>query len=244
MIRNLKLKKIYTNCDLDKLQILNDNKDKKGIYSWINNINNKIYVGSSVNLTTRFYKYYSVKNLTLNNTIIHNALLKYGFSNFTLAILEYVSEKEDLIRREQYYIDLLKPEYNMLEQAGSSLGFKHKEETLLFFKEKRRLTEEAKKNLSMAATGRILPQEVRDKIADKRKGIKLSEETRAKISDAAIKLVGVKINVINTETNESLSFDTLTSAANYLNVSRTAVSKALKTGKEIKKIYVIKSRIE
>lgn len=188
MIRNLNPIKLYLNSDLDKLNILNENKNKQGINSWINNLNNKIYVGSSINLTTRFYKYYSVKNLTLHNTIIHNALLKYGFSNFSLAILEYLSNKQDLLKREQFYIETLKPEYNILAKAGSSLGYKHKEETLVFFKEERKLTEEARNNISIAASGRILPKEVRDKIANKRKGIKLSDETRRKISEGAIKL--------------------------------------------------------
>jgi len=50
----------------------------------------------------------------------------------------------------------LKPEYNILEQAGSSLGFKHSEETLEFFKNNRKVSEETRKNLSVAATGRIL----------------------------------------------------------------------------------------
>lgn len=31
--------------------------------------------------------------------------------------------------REQYYFDLLKPEYSVLSKAGSSFGFKHSEET-------------------------------------------------------------------------------------------------------------------
>ena len=35
----------------------------------------------------------------------------------------------DLIKREQYYIDLLKPEYNILKIAGSSLGKVHTKET-------------------------------------------------------------------------------------------------------------------
>ena len=243
MIRNLNPIKIYANSDLDKLTILKDNRNKKGVYLWLNNINNKIYVGSSVNLTTRFYKYYSVKNLTLHNTTINNALLKYGFSNFSLAIIEYIANKEDIIKREQYYLDLLKPEYNILKIAGSRLGYKHREETLELFK-KRKLTEEARKNLSIASTGRILTPEIREKLSNKRKGIRLSEETRAKISDAAIKLVGVKLNIINIETNEILSFNSLTNAANYLNVSRTAISKALKTGKNLKKIYVIKANVE
>jgi len=32
--------------------------------------------------------------------------------------------------REQYYIDLLKPEYNILSSAGSSLGYKHDDQAL------------------------------------------------------------------------------------------------------------------
>ncbi len=56
--------------------------------------------------------------------MIYRALLKYGYSKFTIEILEYCDTK-DLLNREQYYIDLLKPEYNILQKADSSLGFKH-----------------------------------------------------------------------------------------------------------------------
>jgi NUMOD3 motif len=37
---------------------------------------------------------------------------------------------KDLLKREQYYIDLMNPEYNILKKAGSLLGFKHREETI------------------------------------------------------------------------------------------------------------------
>jgi group I intron endonuclease len=53
--------------------------------------------------------------------VIHRTLLKYGYSAFSLYILEYCN-KEDLISREQYYLDLYKPEYNVLKIAGSSVG--------------------------------------------------------------------------------------------------------------------------
>jgi len=43
--------------------------------------------------------------------------------------LEYC-DKELLIEREQYYFDLLKPEYNILDFAYSSIGFKHSASTL------------------------------------------------------------------------------------------------------------------
>ena len=56
--------------------------------------------------------------------LINKALLKYGYGNFSLEILEYC-EPKDLISREQYYLDLIKPEYNILKIAGSRLGAKH-----------------------------------------------------------------------------------------------------------------------
>jgi hypothetical protein len=38
--------------------------------------------------------------------------------------LEFVEPGENVLAREQYFLDLLKPEYNVLKFAGSSLGFK------------------------------------------------------------------------------------------------------------------------
>jgi len=42
--------------------------------------------------------------------IIYKALLTYGFENFTLEILEYC-EPSELLKKEQYYLDTLNPEY-------------------------------------------------------------------------------------------------------------------------------------
>jgi hypothetical protein len=56
-----------------------------------------------------------------NTITIHRALLKYGYSAFSLYILEYCN-KEDLVSREQHYLDIYKAEYNTLKIAGSSLG--------------------------------------------------------------------------------------------------------------------------
>lgn len=64
---------------------------------------------------------------------ICSALLKYGYSNFQLEILEYSTNNETIIK-EQYYLDLLNPEYNILKTAGSSLGYKHSPDTIAKFK--------------------------------------------------------------------------------------------------------------
>jgi|ERR1035438_8908191 group I intron endonuclease len=71
--------------------------------------------------------YYSKKamlnKLSTRISIIYSALLKHGYDNFSLDIIEYC-EVNVLIKREQYYLDLLKPEYN-IKAANSRLGSKH-----------------------------------------------------------------------------------------------------------------------
>ena len=46
-----------------------------------------------------------------------------------MEILEYC-DSADTLKREQYYLDILKPEYNIAKIAGSTLGYKHTTESL------------------------------------------------------------------------------------------------------------------
>jgi hypothetical protein len=122
----------YSNAELLKEQVFKENKGKTGIYKWTNTLNNKSYIGSGVDLTGRLRCYYSLKYMTtkisLGESAIYYALLKYGLANFSLTILEYC-DRDIIIAREQYYLDLLKPEYNILLIAGASPmeGRKHSE---------------------------------------------------------------------------------------------------------------------
>jgi group I intron endonuclease len=50
--------------------------------------------------------------------LISKAILKHGYSNFALQVLEYC-EPSEAISREQYYLDIIQPEYNILKKAGS-----------------------------------------------------------------------------------------------------------------------------
>jgi group I intron endonuclease len=121
--------------------LYNNNKNKSGIYRWTNLINEKSYVGSSINLAIRLKSYFSInqlqRTLSKGNSAISNALLKYGYSNFSLDILEYC-EPNIILIREQYYLDLLGPEYNICKKAGSTFGKKHSLETLEKFKKRKR----------------------------------------------------------------------------------------------------------
>lgn len=120
----------YFNSYIDKSIIYKENKNKSGVYRWNNLITGKSYIGSSVSLSGRFSSYYSLtylkKRVEKGSSIIYSSLLKYGYSNFSVDILEYC-EPILLILKEQYYIDILKPEYNILEKAGTRFGIKQSE---------------------------------------------------------------------------------------------------------------------
>jgi group I intron endonuclease len=101
----------YSNTERDKSIIYKENKNKSGIYRWTNLVTGESYVGSSLSLTKRFRDYYKKETKRL---VIYNAIHKHGHHNFSLDILEYCSP-DIAIKREQHYINLLKPEYNILK---------------------------------------------------------------------------------------------------------------------------------
>jgi group I intron endonuclease len=106
-----------------RLETLNESEDKSGI--WVNNINGNTYIGSAVNLNNRLKQHL----YNINSSVpLQRAILKYELSNFSIEVLEYCPI-EQLIEREQFYLDTLNPEYNIHPITGSPLGLKHSEET-------------------------------------------------------------------------------------------------------------------
>ena len=76
-------------------------------------------------------KYLNINSLVKENSmLINRAPLKYGHSSFSLDVLEYCVKAETLTR-ENYYIDYLKPYYNIAKDSKAPmLGRKHTIETL------------------------------------------------------------------------------------------------------------------
>lgn len=179
----------YTNMETQKNQILAENRNKSGVYRLKNIISGKTYIGSSQNLSKRFILYFSLKTLkagTGKNTPINKALLKYGYSNFSLEILEYC-DPQISIEREQYYLDLCIGEYNILTVAGSNKGFKFSAEARLNMSG-RRHTEESKDLMREARKGKNHPMF----------GKTTPEQTKIKISIAngsAIKVTDLDLNL-------------------------------------------------
>lgn len=87
---------------------------------------------------------------------IYQSLLKHGYSNFSLEILEYCNSSE-CIEKETYYIKILKPEYNIqLFPATPSVGVKRRPEYIAKLKESLKglsKSDQHKLNLSLADPG-------------------------------------------------------------------------------------------
>lgn len=95
-----------------------------GVYVILNKINKKIYIGSACNINTRWNTHkFSLRKGKHHSIYLQRSFDKYGEDAFLFYILEECN-KENLIKNEQFYIDLLDPEYNISKNAGSCLGVK------------------------------------------------------------------------------------------------------------------------
>jgi hypothetical protein len=97
---------------------------KSGIYQIRNLNNNKKYIGSSVNILRRFNEHKSRLNRKIHKNIhLQRAFNKHGINCFVYEVLCYCTE-EHLLGIEQYYLNVLNPEYNICKIAYSTLGTK------------------------------------------------------------------------------------------------------------------------
>jgi group I intron endonuclease len=168
-----------------------------GIYRIINTINGQYYIGSATNLRGRWRWHLS----SLNNNKHHNLYLQrsfnlYGKENFVFDILEFC-EKENLIVREQFWIDSYKSSgevlYNICLIAGNTLGTKRSQETKTKISEaKKNISDETHGRLSVAmmgnhnSLGQKYSDEVKKKMGAPKLGKKRSIEVREKISRAKL----------------------------------------------------------
>jgi len=95
-----------------------------GIYRFTNLINGKIYVGQAQNIHERYKEHSRLKV----NYLFGKALKKYTMLGFSFEVLERVADLVDLDKREQYWLDTLKPfgrnGYNVAPFASSCRGAK------------------------------------------------------------------------------------------------------------------------
>ncbi len=156
-----------------------------GVYKILNKTNNKVYVGSSINITKRKYVHFNkLSNNKHKNIKLQNAYNKYGKNSFLFKIIEYVEDKNLLLVREQYWIEYfnsVENGYNICKFAGHTLGYKHTKEAkkkISDFLKTRTVTDKTKRKISKANKGRLLGKN------HPNYGKSLKKEVKEKISEA------------------------------------------------------------
>jgi group I intron endonuclease len=239
--------KIY-NFYSDKKQILLENNGKAGVYCFKNLVNGKIYIGSSSNLGDRLRDYYSLRYLERqiinNKSMIYRSIIKYGYSSFILEILEYC-DRNEAVTREQYYLNLLKAEYNILKIAGSSLGFKHSEETKIKLrdltpeKKAKRLEQLKRSNANPESQAKNLEHLKRLNSSPEQKEhlkrLHANPEIKAKRLEHLKNLHSIqshKVSVLDTLTNKTTVYLSISEAAKTIGVHPGNISRSFKRLKE------------
>ena len=203
-----------------------------------------------MDLYRRFMQYFNIKYITRTNksSNICRALLKYGYSAYQLEILEYC-EPSLVIMREQFYIDIINPEYNILKLAGSLFGYKHSPESLQKMADiaKNRSAETIAK-LREAALGRTFKhkEETKIKLRDIMLGSKHSEASKEKMSAYQSNRInhpvkGFSTRVEDTQTGAIFLYNSLREAGKGLKSNHKTVKYNLDTGKLFRSRYLITS---
>jgi len=93
--------------------MIKHNEDACGIYAIVNITNNKFYIGSSKSIYYRTRRHLSdLRKDRHKNPILQNSFNKYGDESFKWVIIDICTENE-LQNLEKYYIDILKPIFNI-----------------------------------------------------------------------------------------------------------------------------------
>lgn len=255
--------KFYEDAYSKKKEILDENIGKSGVYMLTNKLTGDIYVGQSMDISKRLKNYFNVSYIKSKKGFrISRALIKYGYSNFSLTILEYCNVS-DLLVREQYYFDKLEPQYNILKIAGSSLGFNHSEETKakiskalkgIYIGDKSALfgrlhREDTKDLMSLKKAGKNNPlygkihsEDTKDLMREKALGRKHSDVTKLKMSTKD----GNPVNIYEKSSDEGFkligSFVSARRAAKFLEMSGSTVIRYMNSGAIYKDRYKFSSK--
>jgi len=176
---------------------MEDNNVLSGVYCIRNIVNNKVYIGSSVNIDNRKKQHFNkLKKGTHLNKHLQSAFLIYGAELFEFDIVEIVN-LNCLISREQYWMDCYKSwdrnyGYNIQPKANRT---EHSDET--------------KALISASGLKRFANPVARERM---RKisislGLKPPSRKNCKMSDEAKKKIGIasKGRIVTKETRQKIS---------------------------------------
>lgn len=148
-----------------------------GIYIIINTKNQKVYIGQSQDIKTRWANHKrSLDTDTHYNPYLQRAWIKYGAKSFKFQVLEYCS-MDQLNEREQNFLDTYIAKglcYNIALDATAPMRGRT-----------RKNTEATKQKMSEIAKGRIFSEEHRRNLSKAQKNKPpMSDDTKKKLSEA------------------------------------------------------------
>jgi group I intron endonuclease len=163
-------------------------KKLMGVYTILNSINGKLYIGSSKDIHRRWEAHRShLKYGRHPNKHLQNAYNQYGKEAFTYTVLEEITNDEELIVREQHWIDTLD---SCSEEYGYNLTIDIKRRShntvtrakMRDIRKGRSHSAETRLRIGAAQKGRSISHEQRDLLRLLSTGRTPSIETRSKIS--------------------------------------------------------------
>lgn len=184
------------------------------VYKITNTINNKVYIGQTINSLESRWKCHLKKSS--KSLLVSRAIQKYGKENFTIEQIDSSETLDELNQKEIYWIsfyqstDVLKG-YNIMSGGRNALLTDESKLKISIKKKGQRHTEETKRQMSESRKGRIFSEETRKKISDSHKGKIVSSETKRKISEANLgrkhteqSKENMKIGLSSLETREKM----------------------------------------
>lgn len=134
------------------------------IYRFTNQLNNKVYIGQTIDLNRRYkdHIYYSEHNSTMQ---IHCAIRKYGITNFRFDVMHTVQGEEDEVKLKLNMLESqeilahnsYKIGYNASLGGEGNYGLVHSTEAKRIIGEKsRNRSVESNKKIGDAQRGRIM----------------------------------------------------------------------------------------
>lgn len=192
---------------------------KRGVYQIKNLMTNKIYIGSTT--TSFIYRWRQhqskLKMGKHENAHLQSSYIKYGDSSFEYTILYVGTSLEDIRIKEQEFI-------NALDSCNPNKGY-----NLDNIVDRHNRSEETKRKISASRKGKCAgssngfygkthSEEVRNRIRQAHIGKKLSDNTKAKMSEK--RKIKVRIN--------GIIYPSIKEAAQELHMSKATLSRWIK----------------
>lgn len=205
------------------------------IYKITNLKNGKAYIGQTIHSLEKRFKEHCKKDRC---TAMYSAIQKYGVENFTVEVIENVSESSLLNEREIHWISY----FNTMSPNGYNLtsGGMNGRISADSTKEKLASYVRGKTGCNHPSFGHKKSKEWKEKQSLLMRNRLISSETRAKMSLGSF---GKKNNVKKcnfvSDNGEKLSFFSLKEAGKHFNVSASLFSYYIRKDKKFKEYKII-----